>query len=329
MVVLRGLLPGFVAGVLAGCAVQPVAPFPAPSNALSARPAPGALRVGVEYLPPMAGDTPAPVADVGAHLESLAGTTPPEPSPKVEEPLERRHTWTLTTDDLGAMPGPMARETVRFVEDLVEADRRRSGHERREPFFDLQPPPPDEGPRLWSEVAHDADREQWLQEHGPGLLRKPLQQLLLRLPPARAFEVEVTNFRAEHVPLSEPYRQTHRDQRKLGRLSLRLHTGDRDDPVELVYIRSGVRLGSSRTRGKATVEVPIAARLSVALRADLDYDTGDRRLRAELLYRPSAHTSLHVSVGDDVTLPTTDATDGPGAADGASPGLLLYVVHTF
>lgn len=327
---------GMAMCLLAGCVSQPtpLAPTPAAGSAtiagITALP-PLVPRIGIEHLPP--GEQGGPSAEPTVEARSRPAPKPvrprAEPKHALTDPISR-HTWSMSAEDLAAIDDPIARETLQFVQDLVEADRRRVRMEVGLPFFALDPPDLDRGPLLHSEQALLTAQEEWAQAHGPKLLRRPLQQLLRRLPFVRNVEMEVQDFRSDHVPLSEPYRLTHGDRASLGRLSLRVHLGDPDDPVEVAYVRSGVRLGTSQDTGKLSIGVDLSATVRFEVRASTDYRTGDNGLRVDLAYRPSDHTSVHLALGDDMDFLSTSSIYSlfETPMDG-SAGLVLYAVHVF
>ncbi len=323
--------------LLAGCMVQPVAPDPHVAAIVPVPPA-ATLRVGLEFLPP---DPNAPAADVRVataapafdvaprRLAARPETAAPLPMSRKAEALARRHTWTLDPADLEAMADPLARETLRFVEDLVEEDRRTARREVRLPFFDWQQIDAATDPLLSSEHALEAAREEWIHEHGPKLLRRPLKNFLKRLPAARQFEIDVEDFRSDHVPLSEPYQVAHEGQ-GLGRVSMRLRASDWHDPLEVVYIRDGVRIGSNQTRARLSWNLPLSDSVTFELRASRYHDDGDYRLRGDLVYRHSAATSVHLSAGDDLDFLSSSSIfslfESPMAGEA---GVVLYAVHVF
>jgi hypothetical protein len=174
------------------------------------------------------------------------------------------------------------------------------------------------------------EQEQWLQAHGQSLLRRPLRQLLRRLPIARDVEVELDEFRSDHVPMSEPYQNEHRRSDGLGRVSMRVHASDLHDPVELVWIRGPVRIGSSQQHGKFGIDLPLTEKLRLELRTKTGYESEHTGFRLDLSYRPSFSTSFHVAVGDDMDFLSTSSIYSlfESPMDG-SPGLVLYAVHVF
>jgi hypothetical protein len=183
---------------------------------------------------------------------------------------------------------------------------------------------------LSSEATLYSDHEEWVHAHGPDLLQRPLRLLLRRLPFVQQFEVDLKDFRSENVPLSEPYRQAHGDRRRLGRLSVRLHAGDLSDPVEVVYMHSGVRIGTSQEMGKLSIDWDLTDKLQFAFRARTEYATGEQRLRADLTYWSSAFTSLHLGIGDDLDFLSTSSIYSlfESPMDGTT-GVVFYAVHIF
>jgi len=326
------LQPGILACLLAGCVSQPTdvtsPSAPAVAAVLDDR---QVMRIGLEFLPPderfpsnasvrveapLAGATGALATDDG---RALLHSDDPSLAPK------------LTHVDLEAIADPIARETMHFVADMVATDRQRARREVGIPFFDYRAFDEARGPLLVSERRLLEDQQQWMQQNGKRLLNRPLRLLARRLPIVHEFEIELQEFRSEHVPLTEPYRQQHGDRRKLGRMSMRLHTSDVEDPVEVVYIHhSGVRVGSSQSRAKMSLDFDLSDRINLSFRARHRYDNGDTSLRTDLIYRPSTHWSLHVAAGDNMDFLSTSSMYSlfESPMDG-SPGLVLYAVHTF
>ncbi len=334
--VARMLQLSVLAGLLACCATQPSEPGRRSTPSLPTAPAvPGVrLRIGVEFLPPESDHEPElPIADVSPTLEPsmIAAQDPARRRSEPELPnRDAQHTWSMSASDLAAVDEPIARETVRFVDDMMREDDRAGRRELRRPFLDYQPVDIDGGPLLWSEEQCEEAHAEWVHANGPSLLRKPARQLLRRLPLVREIELEFEDFRSGNVPLSEPYQAVHGDPRRLGRLSLRVHARDLQDPVEVVYILGGVRIGSSQNIGKVSLDWQLSEQVSLQVRASTDYQSREHRLRADLSYWASSTTSLHLCVGDDLDFLSTTSIyslfDSP--MDG-SPGILLYAVHSF
>ncbi|MCK5941446.1 MAG: hypothetical protein KAI24_05705, partial [Planctomycetes bacterium] len=254
---------GILACLLAGCATQPTKSTSptTPSVALAAAPHHHQLRIGLEFLPP---DDRLPELEP-ARAEPRVLTAPKiTPRERAVQTIaldtaEPSRAPSLAQLDLDAIEDPIARETMQFCSDLIAADRQRVRREVGIPFFDFRHEDVERGPLLTSERRLREDHELWSQQRGTSLLKQPLRQLAKRLPIAREFEIALQEFRSDHVPLTEPYRKAHGDRRKLGRLSLRLHVRDIDDPVEVVYIHhSGVRIGTSQERAKMSLDFELS-----------------------------------------------------------------------
>jgi hypothetical protein len=326
--------------LLAGCVVQPTSPDPtsSPSGATN-RVAAGGMglvslvpRIGIEHLPP---DEATASADAVPRVDAQPKELPRPPVHRRQERIpERRepaarHTWSMNAEDLAAIDDPIARETLRFVHDLVEADQRRVRDEVALPFLALEAPDYDRGPLLYSEEALHAAQGEWAQQHGPSLLRRPLKQLLRRLPVVREVELEFDEFRSENVPLSEPYRNVHGDRSSLGRLSMRVR-GDMSDPVEVAWVTSGIRFGTSQDRARMSIAWDLTSTVRFQVRATSEYETHEEDFRVDLAYRPSDWTSVHIAVGDDMDFLSTSSIYSlfETPMDG-SAGLVLYAVHVF
>ena len=323
-----------LACLLAGCATQPSrssAPTPVAIQAPDVDP--GALRISLEFLPPddrFVTSEPLRVealttnkSDVSAERRAVHAVALPDDAP-TSIPEQARI-------DLDAVDDPIAREALHFCSDLIAADRRRVRREAGIPFFELRADDPDRGMLLTSERRLHEDQDRWSQQLGTALLKRPLRLLTRRLPIARELDLALRDFRADFVPLSEPYREVHGDRRELGRLSVRLSVRDLQDPVEVVYFHpSGVRLGSSQERAKLALSYPLTERLRLDVRARTEFDSGDTGLRADVVYRHSSSMSIYVTAGDALDIRSATSLysllETPSAD---SPGLMLYAVHTF
>lgn len=322
------------ATVLASCATQPARPNTT-ANDLSAIPLASVtvLRIGLEYLPPDDRFRSADEVRAEPRTSKNANRLASERAQRTvalsfDEPSQVTRLGQINFE---AVDDPIAREAMRFCNDLIESDRQRVRREVGVPFFDFRDTEIQLSPLLTSERRHREEHEQWSQQHGPRLLQKPLRQLAKRLPIIRDFENMIEDFRSDHVPLTEPYRQAHGDRRQLGRFSLRIHTRDYKDPMELVYIHySGVRVGSSQAFGKLSLDFNVSGTINFTLRARTNYETGSSGIRSDLIYRPSPNMSVHLAAGDNMDFLSTSSLYSlfESPMDG-EPGLLLYAVHTF
>lgn len=328
---------GILACLLAGCVGQPTIADPpsrgSPDGHLAtlAGRRPLVLRIGIEHLPPdneAANDT-LPSVEAQPRLAPPAPAAAPRPERR-EPDAAHRHTWAMSAGDLTAIDDPIARETLYFAQDLIDADLDRSRREVTMPFLGVHDQDPEAGPLLDSELALLAAQEEWIQERGPALMRRPLQQMLRRLPFVRQVQVEFDDYRAENVPLSGPYQQQHAERSSLGHVAVRVHVSDFHDPVEVAYVLGGVRVGTSQDYAKLSLDFDLSDTLRLELRARTDYSAANRHLRADLAYRPSSTTSLHVSVGDDMDFLSTSSIYSlfETPMDG-SAGFVLYAVHVF
>lgn len=324
-------------GCVAGCVVQPHA---GTQTAKPAAPLPGfdpSPRVGVEFLAPEAAFSDA--GDLGQDagrevwVEPLRDgedrwRQPPSSPPRRNE---RKHTWLMDADDLAAVEDLEVQLTLRFLDNVMGEDRRRVYRELGRPI--LQPQMVDlqsSGIELPSETAQREEAEEWLAEHGSRMLNRPLRRLLRQTPLVQQFEVELDDFKSDHVPLSEAYREVHDDQRYLGRVSVRMHLSDLQDPLEVVYIRGGVRVGTSQHRLKLGYATDLAEHVRLEVHSRQDYQSHAWSVRADVVWVFDQNNSLHFVVGDDLDFLSTSAVysmlDTP--LDG-SPGCMIYALHLF
>jgi hypothetical protein len=311
--------------------VQPAAVVPVDNLALAPALPVSVLRIGLEHLPPER-------AEQEPSLERLQPLTTAPRRPRLDERRGRllqpedergRHIWTMDATELAAIHSPLAREALQFVDDLMLEDRRRVRGEVREPFFQYQPIH-DGQLVLWSEQAMAQQRSEWLHENGPSLLRKPLQRLWRRLPLLRDLELTLDSLRTNHLPMTQNYQQAHGSKRARGRVSVRVRPGNLDDPVEVVFMHSGLRVGSSQTVGKLSFGRQLTEKLWAELHARLNYETRRHTARINLTYWLTQTTRFHFAFGDELDfLPSASAfsfLDNPGQE---RTGFLLYAVHTF
>jgi hypothetical protein len=300
------------------------------------------LRIGIEDLSVDPGDRtlattlvrvelPLPVVALRSPRGEPASNGTPRPEPAADRGAAVTSSRTTRQRlDVETIEEPLAREALHFVNDLIAADERRVRREVGLPFFGILADGEEPWQMLASEQALFNDRTQWLQEHTTELLRRPALQLLRRLPLVEAVELAFEDFRSDKPLLSEPCQQTEAERRSLGRFSLRLHVDDMADPVEVAYIRSGLRLGSSQDFGRASLAFGLSPLIQLELHGRTTYGTSEHDLRADLSFRPTAFTSFHVAAGDDMDFLSTSSIyslfDSP--MDGA-PGLVLYAVHIF
>lgn len=325
---------GIMTCLLAGCATQPVTPMLQPDVAAARLaailPATCAPRIGVEFLPPENPDATA-APEIAAAPSRRPAPAPAGPVRLVDrvQVREDAHTWRLSVADLDAVDDPIAREALRFCDDLVREDARRTQREVRLPFLEWRPAELDLGARLWSEERIGETRAQWVDDHLGSLLGSPFRRMLRRLPLVSAVEVSLDDFRSSFVPATEPYLRTH-DDGGLGRVSLRLRAGDPGDPVEVAYILGGARVATSRDRTKLGYAVALSERVDLELRATRDYRTNHDVMRLDLGFRYSPTTSFHMALGDDMDFLSTSSIYSlfETPMDG-SPGMLVYAVHVF
>lgn len=327
---------GILGCLLAGCVGQPtIVDSPQRGGAdghVAALASSGAfvLRIGIEHLPPDAGtpSDPTPLVESQPRLAPPAPTPAPRSDQRHEPDAAHRHTWALSVGDLSAIDDPIARETLHFVQDLVDTDLERSRREVTMPFLGVHDYDPAGGPLLDSERELLAAQEEWIQQRGPSLMRRPLKKLLKRLPFVEQVEVDFADFRGDVLPITRDELADGRSS--FGRLSMRVRISDLQDPVELAWVVSGLRVGSSQDNGRLSLDLDLSDTIRLELRGRYDYDTDAEHLRADLAYRPSVTTSLHLSIGDDMDFLSTSSIYSlfETPMDG-SPGLVLYAVHLF
>lgn len=330
--------------VAAGCVTPVRTTRPAADVALCAPPDHAVLpvRVGVEFLPPASLTALDAARSPGLDWRT-EGTIPaedrnrptvvslqPERTVAESDSVHLRVPWQLEPDAVDAIRDPFEQLTLRFVDDLIGADRRRMQHELGAPVL-ITRLRHRTAPDLWNHFDDRENEEEasYLNDVGGRLVRKPLRELLKNLTAIEDLETMLENFKADNIPLTGAYEE-HRGRSGLGRISLRLRPSDGSDPVELAYVNWGLRIGSSQELFRATYSTEILRDLHASLRFKFEYGLHDTEYRADLRYLYDADTSVYVVLGDRL-----DFLAGPTAysllntpLDG-TPGVLFYVEHLF
>jgi hypothetical protein len=245
--------------------------------------------------------------------------------------------WERSEAEIAAIEDPLERFTLSFLHNIVSKERRRIQRELGATvlFTRLRTVSTDHRLETILDARDREDQETLFRRYGISLLKKPLQRTLRQSTFIQDLELVLESVKAEAFPLSEAYQESHGDRWKLGRISVRLHPSDASDPVEVVYIRSGWRIGTSEEQLKVAYTMEISPDLSFAIRGQYGYRTDYLDMWGNLRYDVNPDTRLHLLVGTNLDL-LTGTTMFPlvqspvvlPAAD-ESTGLLVYVEHFF
>ncbi len=341
---------------LAGCATRPgqgpatdelpAAPFP---RGLATVP----LRVGLEVvadprLDPVGlpfGSLAAPAAEIDLGPTSdPTSPTPPQPIRVTFERPERppsdevdglgfvQHAlpWHFDDESLSRMGDRREQVVLRFVDDLLGADRRRLQHHLGAPVV-LTRLSQSRLPALQTAFDERLADDQASHDHRvlQSLLRKPLRRAAVRLSILDDFQAEIEAFKRGNVPLSAEYQEVHGGP-GLGRVSMRVRPSRLEDPIELTWVNSGLRLGTSQEYLKLRYTWRCAPDTFASVSWHSPYDHRDDHLAASLEWRPEPDLRLNISISDRMQF-----LDGPTAWTGASSpidgdgGVLFYVEQLF
>lgn len=328
------LHPGVLCVLLAACALPP-APTSTPSRGLRADdlallratevlPA----RLGVEYVETRHAfaTTEEPRGKAQADGPQRAGGQDPAPRPMDARPRakpdERRPAE--VEDGFG-------RVAIRFVEEIAGYDHK---HEPR----NLDQISVGERLRQFSlpemtdpfDARAAEERDQLMERWQPMLLGKPLQRAVRESPVIKEFIEAIDVFRAENVPLSEPYREQHRNGSDYGRVTMRVRLDRLSDPAELVYSRSGWRAGSSLDWGKLGYSTRLADKVWLSLRGKYRYDDGQTMLEGSVEYRFTKWSRAYLLVSDHLD-PFGEPFSAPVASQWGddSPGVMIVIQRVF
>lgn len=324
---------GLALSVLAGCTLQPTRPAASSGQptvrmaALDGFAAGNALCLGVEYLPPEAGEV-APAALPLARAQEprpVAGAAMSS-SPRAAAPDDRGH------GPAAAQPAGGERkidEALQFLEDIQGRDRRRL---RRDfvmqdlpiTSFDAQSP----GIPLRADERNAEDAEERLGETGHQVLRRPLQRLMRRTSLVSRMELrlsDVADGRSERGAQGDAT-----DEVDLGRVTMVVRPNRSGDPMEIGYRRRGFAVSTSQQQLKCSATLPISDSLFLDVRARQLFFDDSWQWRADLRWECSPATSVHLVVGEDLWFATEAA---PYAHDPDAPtgilGIQFHAIHFF
>lgn len=338
--------------LLAGCAAPPAIETPPadagarPARVVSVPPSPSALRIGVEHLAPHAQETLRPLGDALAEALLAPGRTSlmqargPLPLRRGDEPRVSTVAPARPDDGRSAarrrppIPSdaePMERLGLRYLYEL-DPSRHDEGARKLDLLF-----PRDALWNLRGRDVHDPfwerrmEEEQALVERWEGpILRRPATRALREFPLYREVHGAWSGFLAENVPLSSAYQEAHEGRTDLGRFTLRVRSGGDDAPCEILYYRSGLRLGTSPSRWRVSYVWSLSERLTFAVGTRVRYDDGSTESSATLEYRVHDRARLRLIASDKLDLLSEPATfPALVRSDGAEPGIFLYVQHLF
>ena len=329
-----------------GCAIAPVDSVPRRGSTQVELPnsTTPAIRIGVEYLPP---DTKSIAwnAATPAWRPSLAGE-PQQPTHRSAQPdmvVSRRHDatdrptpqpdidftdmqerWQLTRKAIRSVKNPLERVALRFLAEMIGDDHKRVERAIGAPLLRSQIRVASDPLSNFLDERDRMDQNRRLTENGTRMVRRPLRNAIKELPLFSGVEVAINTFKSRNVPAAP------RTRNQYGRLSVRLRASRLEDPVELTWIKKGVRITSSQDYFKASFGTELYPDLHLRLRTRYDYRDYDLRLLGNLTYTLSEWTSLHAMAGNLINV-EAGLSPYPGGPQGhdRSNGALFLVEHHF
>ena len=337
------LLIGLCLLLTAASCATPEVQVASSAQALAKAPPPpstgSVIRIGVEYLPPDAG-LPSPA---GLH-ESLFGSPRPEsaahPDVVVGQPWEQRPPtpesrnnlgfsglqarWELERAEIRAKQSTLERFSLRFISELIGDDRKRVKRAIGAPLLSSQQRLSSDSLSNFLDERDHQDHQRLLTENGTRMLRRPLRNAVKELPLFSDVEIALGEIRASNVHYVQKSAPT------LGRISARLRANHWEDPLELTWIRRGIRVGSTQRHLKVSYTTRLADGLSFRLRSRYDYVDYGWRLLGNLEYKVNTYTTVNAMAGNRINTLSGPATfPGGPQSDEKAKGLLLYVEHLF
>ena len=103
------------------------------------------MRLGVEFLPPAEEEHAVAVRPSAARANTIpVGPRTERPktpyvfdSARCERQGSERHTWLLSSEDLASLRTPVERETLHFLDDVLEQDHNRSVYDLGTPILEI------------------------------------------------------------------------------------------------------------------------------------------------------------------------------------------------
>lgn len=289
------------------------------------------LRVGVEYLAPEAGiaqrlqGSEASLAEIHPTPTAVAPFVLSHPPPSRETmrpPEETQVRWELDRNQIRLKRSPLERVTLRFISELVGDDRKRVQRAIGAPLLGAQLRRSMDPMWNYLDERDREDHQRALTKNGTRMIKRPLRNALKELPIFNDVESALREFKETNR------KYTDQKRRGWGRVSVRLRLSD--NPVELIWIRGGLRLASNREYGKAAFSASVSEDLRFSIRSRYHYLDQDWRLFGNLEYRLNDYTTFHALAGNEVNI-LGGPVSFPGGpqSDRTSKGVLVYFDHQF
>ena len=328
--------------IAASCAT-PAMQVTNPAHALAMAPPPPAtgsvVRIGVEYLPP---DTERS-KPTGPHA-ALLGTAGPEtsahPDVVVGQPWEQRPPvsdtqntlefsglqarWELERAEIRSKRSTLERISLRFISELIGDDRKRVKRAIGAPLLSIQQRLSSDSLSNFLDERDNEEHQRLLTENGTRMLRRPLRNSIKEIPLFNDVEIALDGIKASNVYYVQ------QSARTLGRVSVKLRAGRWEDPLELTWIKRGIRIGSTQRYLKVSYTTRLSDGLNFRLRSRYDYVDYGWRLLGNLEYKVNSYTTVNALAGNRINTRSGPATfPGGPQSDERTKGLLFYVEHQF
>ena len=252
------------------------------------------IRIGIEHLELGLGPERSP-RSLSEQRSVSEMRTPARPS-RAEHTIESRDQRENSERErrkrdgrtrLGFDPSqPVERALDRFLEEMTGYDQKHQprsfdqiGIMNRIRSFALG------GAAVWPDEKEREFEDRLIERWQGKLMGRPTAKALRELPVAHELEEGLEIFKSDHVPLSDQYHESHRSEPDFGRLSLRMRAGQTSDPLEVVYVWDGWRVGTSQENLKLGMTLPIAEDLALSLRGKYRYDAATWEFDSTLVWQ--------------------------------------------
>lgn len=337
---------GFCLVLLTGCVIAPVDSIPRRGSTQVELPASQTptIRIGVEYLPPdtdrvgWSAATPKwrstvhgraqqilnPGAQPAMVVSSRHGSRMVQPAEPDIDFTDLQERWQLTRKAIRAVKNPLERVALRFLAEMIGDDHKRVERAIGAPLLRSQIRVASDPLSNFLDERDRMDQNRRLTENGTRMIRRPVRNAIKELPLFSDVEFAINTFKTHNAPAAPRIRN------RYGRLSARLRASRLDDPVELTWIKKGIRVSSSQDYFKASFATELYPDLQLRIRTRYDYRDYNMRLLGNLTYTFNEWTFLHAMAGNLINV-EAGLSPYPGGPQGRERGngALLLVEHHF
>ena len=333
--------------LMTGCTLAPVDPVLRYTSQHSILPSNQAsvIRIGVEYLPPDPRNTttnskrpdwysprpeqprkdPKTSAQPNMVVSPRGSIHPHQPVESNLDFTNRQERWQLTQQSISAVQDPLERFALRFLSEMIGDDHKRVERAIGAPLLRSQIRLSSDPLSNFLDERDQMDQNRQLTKSGTRMVRRPLRNALREMPLLNDIETALNSFKSNPRTTNAP-----RARRQYGRVSLRVRGSDLENPLEVTWIKKGIRVSSSQDYAKASYATELRPDLRLQIRTRYDYGDYKLRLLGNLTYALGNGTSLRAMAGNLINVEAGLAPyPGGPQGDDHSTGAFVVIEHHF